>query len=122
MISIIVPVYKAEAFFDNCVRSLLAQTHKDIELLLVDDGSPDRCPEMCDRWAAKDKRVKVIHKPNGGVSSARNKGLEIAQGEYIAFVDSDDTLPSDALEKLVNDIQYTNADAVFGTFQFQYYN
>lgn len=120
MISIIVPVYKAEAFFDDCIRSLLAQTHKDIELLLVDDGSPDRCPEMCDRWAAKDKRVKAIHKPNGGVSSARNKGLDIAQGEYIAFVDSDDTLPADALEKLVNEIQYTNADAVFGTFQFQY--
>lgn len=120
MISIIVPVYKAEAFFDECVRSLLAQTHKDIELLLVDDGSPDRCPAICDRWAALDDRVKAIHKPNGGVSSARNKGLETAQGEYIAFVDSDDTLPEDALEQLINEIKNTNADAVFGSFQFQY--
>ena len=122
MISIIVPVYKTEAFFDECVQSILAQSHKDFELLLIDDGSPDRCPEMCDHWAALDKRVKVIHKPNGGVSNARNRGLEIAQGEYIAFVDSDDTLPDDSLEKLINNIRTTENDAVFGTFQFQYGN
>lgn len=120
MISVIVPVYRAEVFLDKCVQSVLAQTYKDIELLLIDDGSPDRCPEMCDRWTTLDNRVKAIHKPNGGVSSARNKGLEIAQGEYIAFVDSDDTLTEDALEKLIKDIKSTKADATFGSFQFQY--
>lgn len=120
MISIIVPVYKAEVFFDKCVQSVLNQTYKDFELLLVDDGSPDSCPQMCDQWATMDNRVKAIHKQNGGVSSARNKGLELAQGEYIAFLDSDDTLPEDALEKLIKEIEHTKADAVFGSFQFQY--
>lgn len=120
MISIIVPVYKAEVFFDKCVQSVLNQTYKDFELLLVDDGSPDSCPQMCDQWATMDNRVKAIHKQNGGVSSARNKGLELAQGEYIAFMDSDDTLPEDALEKLIKEIEHTKADATFGSFQFQY--
>lgn len=89
-ISIIVPVYKVEEYLDRCVTSILNQTFTDYELILVDDGSPDRCPEICDRWAAKSEKIKVIHKSNGGLSSARNAGLDIAEGNYIGFVDSDD--------------------------------
>ena len=89
-ISVIIPVYKVEEFLDDCVRSVIAQTHTNTEIILVDDGSPDNCPAMCDSWAEKDKRIKVIHKPNGGLSDARNAGLEIATGEYISFIDSDD--------------------------------
>lgn len=120
MISIIIPVYRAETFFDDCVSSILAQSFGDFELILVDDGSPDRCPELCDKWAATDDRIKVIHKLNGGVSSARNSGLDIASGEYICFVDSDDTLPVNGLQILMTSIEQSNVDVVFGTFQFQY--
>lgn len=120
MISIIIPVYKAETFFDECVRSILAQSYNNFELILVDDGSPDRCPELCDKWAVTDGRIKVIHKQNGGVSSARNSGLEIASGEYICFVDSDDTIPVNGLQTLVSSIEQSNVDVVFGMFQFQY--
>lgn len=120
MISIIIPVYRAETFFDDCVSSILAQSFGDFELILVDDGSPDRCPELCDKWAATDERIKVIHKQNGGVSSARNLGLDIASGEYICFVDSDDTLPVNGLQILMTSIEQSNVDVVFGTFQFQY--
>ena len=120
MISIIIPVYRAETFFDDCVSSILAQSYGDFELILVDDGSPDRCPELCDKWAATDRRIKVIHKPNGGVSPARNSGLDIASGEYICFVDSDDTLPVNGLQILMTSIEQSNVDVVFGTFQFQY--
>lgn len=120
MISIIIPVYRAETFLDDCVSSILAQSFGDFELILVDDGSPDRCPELCDKWAATDDRIKVIHKQNGGVSSARNSGLDIASGEYICFVDSDDTLPVNGLQILITSIEQINVDVVFGTFQFQY--
>ena len=92
MISVIVPVYNVEKYLDNCVESIVNQTYKDLEIILVDDGSPDNCPAMCDEWAKKDDRIKVIHKENGGLSSARNAGLEAANGEYIAFVDSDDSI------------------------------
>lgn len=120
MISIIIPVYKAETFFDECVSSILAQSYEDFELILVDDGSPDKCPELCDKWAATDSRIKVIHKSNGGVSSARNSGLEIASGDYICFVDSDDTLPENGLHILMKSIEQRNVEVVFGAFQFQY--
>lgn len=86
MISIIIPVYRAETYFDDCVSSILAQSFSDFELILVDDGSPDRCPELCDKWAATDDRIKVIHKQNGGVSSARNSGLDIASGGTLPIV------------------------------------
>lgn len=89
-ISVIVPVYKAEQYLDRCVESILAQSFRDFELILVDDGSPDRCPGMCDDWAEKDRRIKVIHKKNGGPQDAVKQGVHQAQGEYIAFVDSDD--------------------------------
>lgn len=89
-ISVIVPVYKAEAYLHRCVDSILAQTFQDFEVLLVDDGSPDRSGEICEEYARKDSRVRVFHKENGGVSSARNMGLDNARGEYVCFVDSDD--------------------------------
>lgn len=97
-VSVIVPVYKAEAYLYRCVDSLLVQTFTNFEILLIDDGSPDRSGEICDEYARKDTRVRVFHKENGGVSSARNLGLKYAQGEWIAFVDSDDWVESDFLE------------------------
>ena len=90
LISVIVPVYNVEKFLPRCVESLRNQTHENLEIILVDDGSPDTCGAICDGFAAEDPRIRVIHKPNGGLSSARNAGLEIARGEYIGFVDSDD--------------------------------
>ena len=95
MISIVVPVYKSEKTLAGCLDSLLAQTYKDIEVICVIDGSPDSCGEICDRYAAKDDRVKSIKRENGGVSSARNRGIEEAKGEYLMFVDSDDTVEPD---------------------------
>ena len=94
-LSVIVPVYKAEKYLSSCVDSILGQTFSDLELILVDDGSPDRSGELCDAYAARDSRVRVIHKENGGVSSARNAGLDDARGEYITFVDSDDYIDAD---------------------------
>ena len=89
-VSIIVPVYNVEKYIDRCMKSLMNQTLHEIEIILVDDGSPDSCPQMCDEYAKQDTRVKVIHKENAGLGYARNSGLEIATGEYVAFVDSDD--------------------------------
>ena len=90
LISVIVPIYNVEAYLNRCVESIVNQTYQKLEIILVDDGSPDNCPRMCDGWASKDNRIKVIHKGNGGLSDARNAGLKIATGEYISFVDSDD--------------------------------
>lgn len=90
LISVIVPVYKVEPYLDRCVQSIVDQTYQNLEIILVDDGSPDNCPAMCDAWAEKDSRIKVIHKENGGLSDARNAGMAIASGEYMGFVDSDD--------------------------------
>lgn len=99
--SIIVPIYNVEKYIDKCVNSLLDQTYKNIEIILVDDGSPDGCPEKCDKYALQDNRVITIHKTNGGLSDARNAGLRIAKGDYIIFVDSDDYVELDTCEKLV---------------------
>ena len=92
LISVIVPVYGVEEYLDRCVQSIVGQTYKNLQIILVDDGSPDACPAMCDAWAARDSRIRVIHKENGGLSDARNIGLAIAEGEYVSFVDSDDWL------------------------------
>ena len=104
-ISVIVPIYKVEKYLDRCVRSVLAQTFRDFELILVDDGSPDSCPQMCDDWAKKDSRIRVIHQNNQGLSAARNTGIRAASGEYINFIDSDDwvadTLLSDLYRLLI---------------------
>lgn len=99
-VSVVIPVYKVEPYLHRCVDSVLAQTLTDLEIILVDDGSPDHCPEICDEYAQKDKRIRVIHKANGGLASARNAGMRIAQGAYLFFLDSDDWLESDGLESL----------------------
>ena len=112
MISVIVPVYKTEEYLERCVNSILNQTYKDIELIIVDDGSPDKCPAICDTFAQMDERVKVIHKVNGGVSTARNAGLEIATGDYIAFVDSDDYIELDMYEKMISKAVEYDCDVV----------
>ncbi len=89
-ISVIIPVYKVEKFLHRCVESVVKQDYKNLEIILVDDGSPDNCPQMCDEWAEKDERIKVVHKKNGGLSDARNAGLNVATGEFVTFLDSDD--------------------------------
>lgn len=100
LISVVVPIYRVEDYLDRCVQSIVDQTYQNLEIVLVDDGSPDACPAMCDAWAEKDSRIRVIHKANGGLSDARNAGMKISNGEYIAFVDSDDTVEPDFLELL----------------------
>ena len=109
-ISVIVPVYKVEIYLDKCVKSLVEQTYSNLEIILVDDGSPDRCPQICDRWKEKDNRIIVIHKKNGGLSDARNAGLEIASGDYIAFVDSDDWIDISMYEVMLRCIENEKAD------------
>lgn len=104
IISIVVPIYKVEKELDRCVQSIMHQTYRNIEIILVDDGSPDKCPAMCDEYAKKDERIVVIHKKNGGLSDARNAGLRIAKGDYVMYVDSDDYIESDACEKLIEHI------------------
>ena len=100
LVSIIVPVYNLEKYIEKCVRSLLQQTYTNVEIILVDDGSRDESGEICDRLASEDSRIKVIHKENGGLSSARNCGIENATGEYIMFVDGDDFISELMVEKL----------------------
>ncbi|MFA7019229.1 MAG: glycosyltransferase [Sphaerochaetaceae bacterium] len=109
-ISIIVPVYNVEKYIQRCIDSILAQTFTDYELILVDDGSPDRCGEICDDYAKKENRIVVIHKKNGGVSAARNAGLDVARGEYLGFIDGDDYIAHDMYEKLLQACIENNAD------------
>lgn len=116
MISVIVPVYNVEPYLRECIDSILAQTYTDFELILVDDGSPDKCGEICDEYAAKDSRIRVIHQENGGLSAARNAGLDIAQGEYVTFVDSDDVVHPNYLSCLHEAILQNNAEIVIGRF------
>lgn len=110
MVSIIVPVYKVEKYLNRCVGSILSQTYKNLEVILVDDGSPDNSGVICDEYAQKDGRIKVIHKQNGGLSSARNAGLEIATGKYVSFVDSDDWLDCKFIETLIDVMVKTESD------------
>lgn len=112
--SVVVPCYNVERYLPQCIESLCKQTLADIEIILVDDGSPDNSGKICDEWAERDNRIKVIHKANGGVSAARNDGMTIATGEYIIFCDSDDWLPENAIESLYNEGKRTNADVVIG--------
>ena len=109
-ISVIIPVYKVELYLDRCLESVTSQSYSNLEIILVDDGSPDNCPAMCDAWAAKDSRIKVIHKPNGGLSDARNAGMAVAAGEYISFIDSDDWIEPEMLERLLSALQKDNSD------------
>lgn len=110
LLSIIVPVYKVENYLPKCIDSILAQTFTDFELILVDDGSPDNCPALCDAAAEKDARVRVIHQKNGGLSAARNAGLDAARGAWIGFVDSDDYIAPEMYEVLYQAVQSTGAD------------
>lgn len=120
--SIIIPVYKVEKYLNACVESVLDQSYKDFELILVDDGSPDTCPAICDDFAKKDARVKVVHQPNMGISGARNSGLEIAQGDYICFIDSDDYLTSDHILELLAEATLSEPDIVHYKFKVWYEN
>lgn len=109
LFSVIIPIYKVEQYLSKCVDSVLAQTFSDYEALLVDDGSPDSCPKICDEYAEKDSRIKVIHKQNGGLSDARNAGINSAAGKYVLFLDSDDFLYSDTvLEEISNSLSKAN--------------
>lgn len=110
LISVIVPIFKVEDYLNRCVESLIAQTYHNLEIILVDDGSTDTCPQLCDEWAEKDKRIKVIHKKNGGLSDARNAGIRAAEGEYILFVDSDDWVCADYAESLYRAVESSNSD------------
>ena len=110
MVSIIIPIYNVEHYLCKCIDSVLAQTYKDIEVILVDDGSPDACPQICDEYSKTDRRIKVIHKENGGLSSARNAGLDIAMGEYIMFVDSDDWILPEMVANMLKKLQDVQAD------------
>ena len=112
LISVIIPVYKVEAYLEQCIISVIEQTYQSIEIILVDDGSPDQCGIICDNWAKKDSRIKVIHKKNGGLSDARNYGLNVARGEYIIFIDSDDLVDRTMIEKLFTALKQQEADIV----------
>lgn len=104
-ISVILPIYNVEQYLDRCINCLLNQTYKNLEIILIDDGSPDNCPQMCDEWAEKDDRIIAIHKENGGVSSARNIGIDIATGDYISFIDPDDVISKEYYEILIDGIK-----------------
>lgn len=119
-VSIIIPVYKVQDYLNQCILSVIEQTYDNFEVILVDDGSPDRCPSICDEWANEDRRVRVIHQRNSGLSSARNTGLKVAIGQYIQFVDSDDVVDRNMLEVLVSSISENHADVA--VFMFDYMN
>lgn len=110
LISVIIPIYKVEQYLDRCLESVTNQSYKNMEIILVDDGSPDNCPVMCDTWAKKDARIKVVHKENGGLSDARNAGLKIATGDLIGFVDSDDWIAPEMYERLARSINDDQSD------------
>ena len=120
MISIIVPVYKVEKYLPRCIESILNQTYKDLELILIDDGSPDNCPQICDEYAKKDSRIVVLHQKNKGVSAARNAGLKRARGEYIGFVDPDDWVKPEIYEGMLD--AFKSADAYLVICGYNYYD
>ena len=111
-ISIIVPVYNVEEYIHKCINSILAQTYKDFELILINDGSPDNSGIICDEYARADSRIKVIHQQNSGLSAARNAGLAVAKGDYIGFVDSDDWIDKSMYESMITEAQTLEADIV----------
>lgn len=119
-ISIIVPIYNVEKYLERCMQTLLNQTLKDIEIIMVDDGSPDNCSHMCDEYAQNDKRIKVIHKKNAGLGYARNSGLDVATGKYVAFVDSDDYVTINMYYTLLQYAENNNDDAVFCGFKKEF--
>lgn len=112
MISVIIPIYKVEKELNRCIDSIINQSYTDLEIILVDDGSPDNCPKICDNWAKKDQRIKVIHKENGGLSDARNVGYKIARGDYISFVDSDDWVHKDFYKIMLETLLKNESDII----------
>ncbi len=118
MISVIIPVYNVEKYLDKCIRSVVEQTYKNLEIILVDDGSSDQCGAICDKWAERDERIRVIHKANGGVSDARNAGLDLASGTYIGFVDSDDYIHPEMYQRLYEKIKKCDADLALCGFDW----
>ena len=115
LVTVVVPVYKVEKYLDHCVNSIVSQSYENLEIILVDDGSPDRCPEMCDRWAERDSRIKVFHQENRGLSAARNVGIANATGQYICFVDSDDFIDVDMVRRTYELAEKEQAElVVFG--------
>ena len=114
LLSVIVPVYNVEKYLPKCIETILNQTFKDFELILVNDGSTDNCPIICEEYAKKDERIKVIHKENGGLSDARNTGIDIAQGKYISFIDSDDFIIENTYDILVGEAETNNLDIIIG--------
>jgi len=122
LISVIVPVYKVEPYLRKCVDSIIAQTYTNLEIILVDDGSPDNCGKICDEYAEKDSRIKVVHKENGGLSDARNAGLDIMQGEYVAFVDSDDWVLSNYVKDMHENLMKYDADISVSGIIYVYEN
>lgn len=117
LVSVIVPIYKVEKYLKECIDSILNQSYQDLEIILVDDGSPDNCEKICDEYLTRDIRVKVIHKENGGLSDARNAGLDIATGSYFYFVDSDDMLPLNSVETMMELLKTHGSDMVIGGFE-----
>lgn len=109
LLSVIIPIYNVEMYLDRCMESIVNQSYKNLEIIMVDDGSPDNCSSKCDEWAKKDRRIRVIHKSNGGLSDARNKGIEIAKGDYLAFVDSDDFIDNKMFSVLVEALERTKS-------------
>ncbi|MBR3242847.1 MAG: glycosyltransferase [Parasporobacterium sp.] len=117
MISVIIPVYNVEKYLNKCIRSVVEQTYKNLEIILVDDGSPDQCGAICDKWAERDERIRVIHKANGGLSDARNAGLDAATGAYVGFVDSDDYIHPEMYRRLYEKIKEYGADLAICGFE-----
>ena len=120
LVSVIVPIYNTEKYLDRCIKSIVNQTYKNLEIILVDDGSPDNCPSICDNWAKIDSRIKLVHQKNSGVSAARNAALDLAGGEYIGFVDSDDFIEPDMYSLLVQKSVDTDAGCASCGFVFDY--
>ena len=114
LISVVIPVYKVEEYLDRCVQSVVGQSYENLEIILVDDGSPDGCGAMCDAWAQKDARIRVRHQRNAGLGAARNRGVEMAAGEYVSFVDSDDYIAPDAIELLLRLLRDQNVEIACG--------
>lgn len=116
LISVIVPIYNVERYLKICIDSIVNQTYSNLEIILVDDGSPDKCPEICDEYAERDNRIKVIHQENGGLSAARNSGIDVAHGDFLTFIDSDDLVANNYVELLYNGLIKFDADISIATF------
>lgn len=115
LVSVVLPIYNVEKYMDRCINSIINQTYKNLEIILVDDGSPDNCPQKCDDWGIKDSRIKVVHKKNAGLGMARNTGIENATGDYICFIDSDDYIELDTIETCIKKLTADHSDiAIYG--------